>query len=51
MHLIELCGCTSGVVIISLSFQSAQNGLALDNLELHALDLIVKEAVQSHDEE
>jgi CheY-specific phosphatase CheX len=51
VHLMGLCGCTSGVVIISLSFQSAKNGLTLDNLELHALDFIVKEAVQRHDEE
>jgi hypothetical protein len=40
---------TPRVVVISLSFQSSQNRLALDDLELHALDLVVKEAIQRHD--
>lgn len=40
---------TSGVVVISLGFQSPENSLTLDDLELHALDLVVEEAVERHD--
>jgi hypothetical protein len=46
----QLLQYTSRVVIIPLGLQSSQNGLSLDDLELHALDLVVKEAVQRHDE-
>lgn len=42
---------TSGIVIVSLSFQSPQNSLALNNLELHALDLVMKKAIKRHGEE
>jgi hypothetical protein len=42
---------TSRVVIIPLSFQSSQNSLTLDDLELHALDLIMEEAIQRHPED
>jgi hypothetical protein len=33
-----------------LGFQPSKHSLALDDLELHALDLIVKEAIESHGE-
>jgi hypothetical protein len=39
---------TSRVVVVSLSFQSSQNSLTLDDLELPALDLVVKEAIERH---
>lgn len=39
---------TPGVIVISLCFQSAQHCLALNDLELHALDLVVEEAVKRH---
>jgi hypothetical protein len=31
-----------------LRFKSPEDGLALDDLELHALDLVVEEAVERH---
>jgi hypothetical protein len=40
---------TSRVVVVPLSFQSSQNSLTLDDLELPALDLVVKEAIERHD--
>jgi hypothetical protein len=46
----QLLRYTSGIVIIPLGLQSSQNSLSLDDLELHALDLVVKEAVERHDE-
>jgi hypothetical protein len=39
---------TSRVVVVSLSFQSSQNSLTLDDLELPTLDLVVKEAIERH---
>ena len=39
---------TSRVVIVPLRFKSAEDCLALDDLELHALDLVVEEAVERH---
>lgn len=39
---------TSGIVIVSLRFKSPEDCLPLDDLELHALDLVVKEAVERH---
>ena len=39
---------TSRIVIVSLRFKSPEDCLALDDLELHALDLVVEEAVERH---
>lgn len=38
----------SRVVVVPLRFQSAEDGLTLDDLELHALDLVVKEGIERH---
>lgn len=38
----------SRVVVVSLCFQSSQNRLPLNDLKLHALDLVVKETIQRH---
>lgn len=39
---------TSRVIIIPLCFQPAQHCLALDDLELHALNLVMEEAIERH---
>jgi len=31
-----------------LGFEATEDGLALDDLELHALDLVLEEAVECH---
>lgn len=36
------------VVIIALSFETAENGLTLEDLELHRLDLVVIIVVERH---
>jgi hypothetical protein len=37
-----------GVVVVPLGFEATQLGLALDDLELHRLDLVVEEGVERH---
>lgn len=38
----------SRVVVVSLGFETAQDGLALEDLQLHGLDLVLVVAVERH---
>ena len=36
------------VVVVALGFEAAEFGLALDDVEFHAFDLVMEEAVERH---